>query len=317
MPAQLDCHRLLLASGDRNRLTLRTLLSTPRFAAWEVLEADTVEQARFVLQMDPCDVLLLDAGLYRNSDPETVTWLAVQQRAPVLLLADYEAHIVASALQNGARQWLPRDVALRHPDVLAATLRRVAEVGELQRQARVAGETLHDCRKQVSRLVSLLWEATPGGSSRSWFPQRQLLERLEEEVARSKRHGDALTVILGEVQPEGSDRLPPEESQQLATWTATQVTKSKRRCDVAGQYGLNGFLLVLPHTTEQGAVHCCQRIRIRLEQPEATTTASLSPLHACFGMASISTEVSTIKGLLSRAEESLERAKAKPERLEF
>jgi diguanylate cyclase (GGDEF)-like protein len=305
MDTQLDQRSLVLASDHHDRRALRALLEAPVFDSWQVHEADSIERARFVLQMEPCDVLLLDADLYRGGDPASVSWLATQQRAPVLLLSEPEAGVVVSALRNGARQWLPREVALNQPEILAATLRQLAQVGEIQRQARAAGEALHDSRRQVSRLVSLLWDAVPGDGRRSWFPQRHMLERLEEEVARSKRHGETLTVVLGEIRVEGD--VSPEGTGELASWTVARVTEGKRRCDVAGQYGPHGFMLLLPNTTDEGAAHCCRRIQVRLEGRQER--GGLPPVHASFGVVSTSADATTAKGLLSRAEERLEQAK--------
>jgi diguanylate cyclase (GGDEF)-like protein len=306
MATQLDRNSLVLASDHQDRWALRALLEAPIFDSWEVHEADSIERARFVLQMEPCDVLLLDSDLYRGGDPAAVSWLATQQRAPVLLLSEPEAGVIVSALQNGARQWLPRDVALNHPAILAATLQQVAQLAEMQRRARAVSEALHDSRRQVSRLVSLLWDAVPGDGRRSWFPQRHMLERLEEEVARSKRHGETLTVVLGEVRADGS--VSGEGGNEVASWTVAQVTEGKRRCDVAGQYGPHGFMLLLPNTSDAGALHCCRRIRVRLEK---RASDALPPVQASFGVVSLSAEVTTAKGLLSRAEERLERAKAR------
>src|SRR5438270_10176599 len=101
MPAPLDRHSLLLASEDQDRWALRALLESPAFEAWEVREADSVERARFVLQMDPCDVVLLDSGLYRGGDPSAVAWLSAHRRVPVLLLAEPDAGVVVGALENG------------------------------------------------------------------------------------------------------------------------------------------------------------------------------------------------------------------------
>jgi diguanylate cyclase (GGDEF)-like protein len=305
MGMQLDHSSLVLASDQQDRWALRALLEAPLFRGWEVREADSIERARFLMQMGPCDVLLLDSSLYRGSDPEGVSWLAAQQSAPMLILAEAEPGVIVSALQNGARQWLPRDVALRQPEILAATLSQVSRIGEMQRRAKATGEELVDCRRQINRLVSLLWDSVPGDGRRSWFPQRHMLERLDEEVARSKRHGDSLTVVLGEIQPEESAYASVESSHQLASWTVEKVTEGKRRCDVAGQYGPSGFILLLPKTPSEGAAHCCRRIKVRLEQPSQT----LPRLHTSFGVVSLSREITTVKGLLRRAEEKLERAK--------
>src|SRR5262249_52803308 len=99
-------------------------------------------------------------------------------------------------------------------------------------------------------------------------------------------------------------------SRELASWTVEKVTEGKRRCDVAGQYGPSGFMLLLPNTSGEGAIQCCRRIPVPLEQ--AAPGNGLPPPHAAFRVGHPSADVTTVKGLLSRAEERLERAKARP-----
>ena len=72
MAMQLDRRTLLLASDQQDRRALRALLDAPLFNGWVLLVAYSIELAVFVLQLTPCEVLLLDAALYRGSDPEAV-----------------------------------------------------------------------------------------------------------------------------------------------------------------------------------------------------------------------------------------------------
>jgi GGDEF domain-containing protein len=313
MVTLLDRRSLLLASPRTDGRTLRSLLDSPLFRAWEVREADSIEQTRFLLQMAPSDVLVLDATLYRDSDPEAVAWLTAREETPILLLGEPEAEIIVNALRNGARQWLPRELALSQPAVLEATLQQIVLAGDVQRKARAVSEALHDSRRQVSRLVSLLWDSVPGDGRRSWFPQRHMLERLEEEVDRSKRHGETLTVVLGELHAADGATASPELSSQLASWMIARVTESKRRCDVAGQYGPGGFMLLLPKTVGPGAQMCCRRIQASLERPETQTL--LPALRSAFGLASVSADGGDGRSLLCRAELRLERAKLSPCRI--
>jgi diguanylate cyclase (GGDEF)-like protein len=310
MSAPVGQRRLLLAVGGEQE-AFRQLFQTAWLQQWQVVEASTLERARFMLQLDPCDVLLLDAGLYRRSAGEDLTWLSGQQRIPVLFLADGDPETVARVLEEGADYWMPREVALRHPRVLAVMLQQAAEFAELLRHGQETAEALNDCRRQVGRLVSLLWEAVPGDGRARWFSQRHMLERLEEEVARAQRHGCPLTVVLGEVEGSQHSRATAGERQQLTTWTADQIHQIKRRSDVAGQYGLQGFMMVLPQTTPEGAAGCCRRLRTILESPEGGS-GPLGPAQVYFGVASFSSDASSMKSLLSRAEEDLERARRCP-----
>jgi diguanylate cyclase (GGDEF)-like protein len=302
--------RVLLAAEAGERSAFRQLFQAEPLHNWEVVEADSLERARFLLQLDPCDVLLLDGGLYRGGE---LSWLAGQRRAPVLFLADGEPRVIADALRQGVHYWMPREAARRHADVLAVMLKQAADFGDLQRRGQETSDALEDARRQVNRLVNLLWEAVPGEGRARWFTQRHMLERLEEEVIRAQRYGGPLSVILGEVE----DPSPPptlggggggDDAPQAATWTVDQISRVKRRSDVAGQYGLQGFMMLLPQTDENGAAGCCRRLRQILEEP-APTTGPFGPLRVWFGVACFSPNTHSVKGLLSRAEERLERVK--------
>jgi diguanylate cyclase (GGDEF)-like protein len=308
MSDHVQRRRVLLAAEEQERAEFRELFQTESLRNWEMVEADSLERARFVLQMDPCDVLLLDCKLYRNGGSADLSWLAGQRGVPVVFLADGEAETVASALKQGAHYWLPRDVAGRHGHVLEVMLKQAAEFGDLQRRGQETSDALEECRRQVSRLVSLLWEAVPGEGRARWFSQRHMLERLEEEVSRAQRYGSPLAVVLGEVETSARGRIPNDKEQQAAAWTVEQLSRIKRRSDVAGQYGLQGFMMLLPHTNNSGATGCCRRLRTIFEQ-SSETAGPFGALRVCFGIACFSTDASSVKGLLSRAEERLEQTK--------
>jgi len=308
LPVLLERRRVLIAGRGPERDALRSQFDAGLFPAWEAVAADGVERARFMLQMAPCDVVVLDSELYRHADPDALAWLAGPDRTPILFLADGTPGLVVDALEHGADHWLPRDLALSCPQLLAATLQTAAHLGDLRRKARIAGETLADCRRQVSRLVSLLWEAAPAEGRFGWYSQRHMLERLDEEAARARRHGGDFAVVLGEVQGARREQLSPTEADHMATWTAARVSQAKRRSDVAGQYGPHGFMLLLPGTTTTGAVGACRRLQSVLEEPPALEETLLPPVRACFGLAPFQSEESTVKKVLRQAEERLDRA---------
>src|SRR2546429_442418 len=73
-----------------------------------------------------------------------------------------------------------------------------------RRRAAALVEELGAATRRIERLAGMLWEAVPGQGRAPWFPQRYMLERLEEELARAQRHGGPLSVVLGEVRPGGA-----------------------------------------------------------------------------------------------------------------
>jgi diguanylate cyclase (GGDEF)-like protein len=288
--------RVLFAAAEPARSEIRSLFQADILRDWEVIEAQSLECAHFLLQLDPCDVLLVDCSLSRPGGGADLSWLADQRLAPVLFLGDSNTETIVTALRQGIHYWLPRELALHHVPVLAAMLRQATEFGDEKRRGREVSAALEDSRRQVSRLVNLLWEAVPSKGETRWFTQRYMLERLEEEMIRTQRYGGSLSVVLGEL------------GKQPATGIADQISRVKRRCDVAGQYGLQGFMLILPQTDEAGANGCCQRLRNRLTKPAELLHASES-LRVHLGIANLSPETRSVKSLLSRAEEQLERDK--------
>jgi diguanylate cyclase (GGDEF)-like protein len=308
MSADFEGRRVLVIGSDESRRPLRELFAYKWLDEWEALEADGFSQARFLLQHERCDALLVDESVYLTDDAMGLAWLAAQQCAPVLLLASANAELATAALERGANHWLPRGLALSHPPLLSAALHQVVRLGDLRRRARLTGEALRDCRKQVSRLVGLLWDASPTDARTRWATQRHLMERLEEEVARSDRHGTPLAVVLGEVEVEWESE-PSHDAQTLSSWTAERICRTKRRQDVAGQYGAHGFMLLLGHTTQAGAVMCCRRLQSVLQHGPVSQKELRGPIRTHFGVAGYSEEANTAPALLSRAETRLEQAR--------
>jgi GGDEF domain-containing protein len=302
---EADRRRVLLAARRIDRAPIRVLLQE-RLPGWQVVESDGAERARFALQMGACDVLLLDSAV--AAEPGALEWLVEGSTVPTLFLADAPDQL-CTAVEHGATYCLPRWLALAHPRLLIAMLRRTAASSDQRRRLTELEHALADCEGQVSRLVDRLWEATPAASGTPWFTQRHMLDRLQEEVARVERHSGPLTVALGEL------ILASEATSAVTSWAAEQVARTKRRCDVAGQYGPHGFMLLLPRTTGVGGVGACRRLRSILESPPAPLRG---PIRACFGVAELhGTETGAVKALLVRAEERLEQAKKSPERVAY
>jgi hypothetical protein len=303
MPIASERRRVLVTAQDGPSKPLLDLFGQGRLRDWEALEADSLERARFVLQHQDCDVLLVDQSAYRWDDAEGLVWLARQREVPVLLLATPEAGLVAFALEHGVSHWLPHGLALEHPMLLAAALGQAAQLTDLRRRSRETSATLSDSRRQLDRLVGLLWRTLPWDGRIRWLSQRHMMERLREEVGRTERYGDPLTVVLGEVQAPGA------EGELLDSLVVDRITQAKRRCDVAGQYGPRGFLLILVKTGEAGGMACCRRFQQVLGQPIPAAEQNSVLVRPYFGLATYSALASTPQGLLSLAEQHLEAAK--------
>jgi GGDEF domain-containing protein len=307
MTNESGCRRVLIAAVAAEQELLVSLFVRGLVPNWQALTADSFERARFLLQHDPCDALLVDESLFVRESPPALAWLAGQAEAPAVLLSSPSAEGVRAALESGVNLWLPRQLALDHPPLLAAALRQASRWSDLRRCLRLATDSLRECRRQVSRLVAMLWESTPVEATARWFTQRHMMERLQEEIARTERHGSPFSVVLGEVRVRADNRLPSAGWTHLSALAAARIGRIKRRCDVLGQYGPHGFMLLLANTSEPGAVALSRRLEHELAQEPA-----LAPFATAFGIAGSAEGRLTSQGLLGRAEEQLERARELP-----
>lgn len=296
--------RVLLVGAEAARTELRGLLPAK---GWEVMDAGGVEQACFLQASRPCDVVVLHGGLAGPGWAEALTWLGSTLQRPILLVSELTAGPILEGLRQGVK-WLPLEAARQHPELFEAALTEAVWRGEERRRAAMTKAQLRESFGRIDRLLGLLWEAAPGEGPTRWFSQRYMMERLDEEVARLKRRGGELSLVLGEVWPVTGEKLPPKQAHRLASWAARRLAEHKRRCDVAGRYGLDGFMLVLPRANAEEVDGACRRLAqllARHDQPD------LPPIRPCFGCASASSPggEATVQALLRRAEERLQVAR--------
>lgn len=311
--------RALLVGGAEQRSDLELLFDHSALQHWRAVPSENVEQARFFMQMHACDAVLIDESVSLQSSLSALRWLTERSTIPLLFLSSIEPELIEQVLAIGVQHWLPRELVLAQPSLLATALEQTLLVRAKSRRIEHVEVELAECRQQISRLVGLLWDLTPMQGQPRWYSQRYMLERLHEEMLRRERYNSPLSLVLGEVWPGEEQSFPPilpepvhpsEPPSQLTSVTAERVTRCKRRSDVVGQYGLNGFMLLLPSTDRLGAEDCSHRIQEMIQQspwePEPTVAV---PLKSCMGVASVASEKLSAKSLLRRAEQQLEIAR--------
>jgi diguanylate cyclase (GGDEF)-like protein len=132
--------------------------------------------------------------------------------------------------------------------------------------------------------------------------RRGIEERLNDEVARAIRFGHPLAVLMIDLDDFKSinDRYGHAVGDDILRSTAIAIDNSVRSIDIAGRYGGEEFLVVLPETDASGAEVVAERIRASVERLGATVSIGLSPIRAEDSSASI---------LVGRADEALYEAK--------
>lgn len=111
--------------------------------------------------------------------------------------------------------------------------------------------------------------------------RRKISEELDRELARAQRHGNALSVLLADIDhfKAINDELGHETGDAALRGIAETVQATLRPTDRIGRWGGEEFVIILPETDHSGARTAAERIRQAVEQartiPNRTITLSL------------------------------------------
>ncbi len=100
--------------------------------------------------------------------------------------------------------------------------------------------------------------------------RRYLLERMEQEISRSKRYGNALSVLLFDLDffKVVNDIYGYEWGDVLLRSIADKLKQLIRKEDILTRYGDEEFIVVLPNTSEDNAFLFAERFRKDIEKME-------------------------------------------------
>lgn len=113
------------------------------------------------------------------------------------------------------------------------------------------------------------------------YNRRYLFDRLAEEVSRVDRDGETFSIFLCDLDrfKQINDRFGHRVGDEVLTQVAATICHSIRDIDIAGRYGGEEFLVILPRADRSEAAAVAQRISanisaIRWFQPDLQVTVS-------------------------------------------
>src|SRR5205823_5890267 len=163
-------------------------------------------------------VVLLEGAQVPESELKRGAQTIASWPAAVVVLSDRPAAVVRADPKAALQHWLPRELIGKHPPLLHVMLQQAAQLCDVQRELSWRKVVLEDCQRQVGRLVEMLSPSFLAEDSDTWFTQRHMMERLFEEVTRSQRHGDPLTVVLGEMTDSPMQPIGAVDPSDLSRW---------------------------------------------------------------------------------------------------
>ncbi|AYO29407.1 diguanylate cyclase [Biomaibacter acetigenes] len=157
-----------------------------------------------------------------------------------------------------------------------------------------------------AKLVSRLEKEAETDFLTGFFNKRIIRNILVNELERTIRYGIPLTVIFLDIDnfKTYNDTFGHVAGDVVLQKTADIIKNSIRTVDIAGRFGGEEFVIILPGTKEEGAVAVAERIRKSIETypfPHRKVTASL-------GIA-LAKNSDSVDSLLEKADQALYQAK--------
>jgi diguanylate cyclase (GGDEF)-like protein len=163
---------------------------------------------------------------------------------------------------------------------------------------------LQEMNQELDRLAST--DALTG-----LYNRRHLMERLTQELDRSVRYGNSLSMLLLDLDhfKEVNDTHGHLVGDAVLKRAGEIIAECARTTDLPGRYGGEEFALVLPQTERTGALELAERLRVCLGNVAHHDTTG-NPFHVTcsIGVASVNGNANA-NHLLKQADDALYRAK--------
>jgi diguanylate cyclase (GGDEF)-like protein len=171
------------------------------------------------------------------------------------------------------------------------------------------GETLDSILRQAAaRMTRIEMAANTDGLS-GLYNHRYFQERLEQELARARAHGESLGLLFCDLDHFKlyNDTAGHQAGDEALRRLAAILHEELRRIDIAARYGGEEFAVILPDTHLQGAVEVAERVRRAVEKSHATGP----PLTVSIGAATFPADAASAAELIDRADWAMYLAKRK------
>lgn len=253
--------KILICDDDpADRKLVRTYLQRTTGREIVLLEAGRTEEIRNALDRGRIDLVLMDNQMPGKSGMEWLAEIAKKQLAPVVMLTGSGTEEIAvQALQEGALGYLSKDSLSQETlvNTIDATLDKWARL----QQARASKE-------ELERLAN--FDSLTGLHNR-----QAILGKLCELINRAKRYKEDFTLIMLDIDhfKRVNDRYGHLTGDEVLEKIATLIRQNIRDTDVAGRYGGEEFIIILPQADLSSARVLAERIRSIIESAEMKDSA--------------------------------------------
>ncbi len=143
------------------------------------------------------------------------------------------------------------------------------------------------------------------------FNKRHMLRELETQARIAARNGRTFSVLLLDIDKfkQLNDTYGHVAGDEYLHNLAVNINLSLREQDIAGRFGGEEFIIILPETMIEGSVRVAERLRINVENSEVISNGNSIKTTISLGIAQYGVHDTAVRGLLEKADEALYKAK--------
>jgi two-component system, cell cycle response regulator len=258
--------------------------------AWEVMQRENAPQLAILDWMMPGMEGIELCRRIRSRDQRLYQYI-------LLLTAKDKKQDLVAGLEAGADDYLTKPF----------------DVDELRARVR-AGKRILDLQAALIHAQEELQSVAAHDSLTGLWNRGAILELLRREISRCQRAGDALGVIMTDI--DHFKKINDTHGHLVGDAVLQEVTRrlagNVRPYDSVGRYGGEEFLIVLPACNASNLLAGAERLRRCVADQPIETTSGQIPVTLSFGLSSVEhgeREAPDCETLLRRADEALYAAK--------
>ena len=170
-----------------------------------------------------------------------------------------------------------------------------------------------EAEEKIKRLNAGLEQLAMTDYLTSLYNRRYFMQRGAEEFKRAKRHSQALTLLMMDLDEfkKVNDTYGHEAGDMALQQAAAALKFSLRETDILGRIGGEEFAVLLPNTSLEDALQLAERVRQAIAIASFETVGEVFTINftISIGVASFADEMSSIDDLLRNADAALYDAK--------
>jgi two-component system cell cycle response regulator len=278
-----EIHKPIVLIVDDNPYNLRVVTEMMEENGYESVIALSGKKALDFIAMQKPDIILLDVKMPELDGYEVCRILKENPQTreiPIIFLTvQSDLDDVIKGFEAGAVDFVSKPFNIIELQMRTKTHLELKQARDSQkiyneqlenanRELKKANEIIRTQNEQLREVAFRLDQLSKTDALTELYNRRCMMEKLAEEANRYKRNRKPFSLIIADIDDfkKVNDTYGHDCGDYIIKKIAQTLTESVRDIDVAGRWGGEEFLILLPETTVEGALVLAERIQSRVSR---------------------------------------------------